>query len=60
MARKQQRSAGEPPIPEAARPAYEAVVGLIDDLDDARRAENRPQVSAHHRLVVDDHHPDHL
>lgn len=30
MARKNQHSAGEPSIPEAARPAYEAVVGLID------------------------------
>jgi hypothetical protein len=30
MARKKQLPAGEPPIPEAARPAYEAVVGLID------------------------------
>jgi hypothetical protein len=30
MARKQQRPAGEPSIPEAARPAYEVVVGLID------------------------------
>jgi hypothetical protein len=30
MARKQQRPAGEPPIPEVARPAYEVVVGLID------------------------------
>jgi hypothetical protein len=30
MARKKQHATGEPPIPEAARPAYEAVVGLID------------------------------
>ena len=30
MARKQQRPAGEPTIPEAARPFYEAIVGLID------------------------------
>jgi hypothetical protein len=30
MARKKQRPAGEPPIPETARPVYEAVVDLID------------------------------
>jgi hypothetical protein len=30
MARKKQHPAGEAPIPEAARPAYEAIVGLID------------------------------
>ncbi len=30
MTRKKQNSTGEAPIPEAARPAYEAVVGRID------------------------------
>ena len=30
MARKKQDTTGEAPIPEAARPAYEAIVGLID------------------------------
>ncbi len=30
MARKKQHPSGEPPIPEVARPAYEAVVDLID------------------------------
>ena len=30
MARKKQNTTGEVPIPEAARPAYEAVVSLID------------------------------
>jgi hypothetical protein len=30
MARKKRHPAGETPIPEAARPAYEVIVGLID------------------------------
>jgi Domain of unknown function (DUF6398) len=30
MARKMRHPAGEPPIPEAARPAYETIVGRID------------------------------
>ena len=30
MARKRQVRTGEPPVPEAARPAYEVIVGLTD------------------------------
>jgi Domain of unknown function (DUF6398) len=30
MARKQQHPSGEPPVPESARPAYQAVADLID------------------------------
>src|SRR5215475_13764272 len=36
-----------------------SVVSLVHDLDVTRRAENRAQVRADHRLVVDDDYPDH-
>jgi hypothetical protein len=35
-----------------------AILGLADDFQVVGGAEDRPQVRAHHRLVVDDHHPD--
>jgi hypothetical protein len=46
-------------LPADRRHPFRPVVGLADDLDVARRAQNRAQVRADHWLVVDDHDPDH-